>query len=314
MENFVSIVVLNWNTSDETIECLRSLEKQTYKNFEVLLIDQGSRTNEKRKIREFLEKEKNLRIRFIQNKKNVGFCEGNNIGIRKASGEIVVFLNNDTIAKKDWLENLLPCFQDDKVGAVGSKILFYDGKENNRVQYVGGRLTFYGMPISEGTGTLDRESYNKQKETFWAMGASFAVRKKIFDELGELFPKEYFIYFEEVDLCWRIKNLGYKVIFCPNSVVYHKGSIAIKKAGLTAKQNRLTTRNKLLTFWRNLPTAQAFLVTPIIIGYDFLRAVKHLLHADLDFLFGLILGIVDFFKTYRNVKKPKLGSLSQLSW
>jgi GT2 family glycosyltransferase len=308
-----SIVVLNWNTSNETIECLKSLENQTYKNFEVILIDQGSQREEQEKLKDFLKKEKNLRIRFIQNKRNVGFCEGNNIGIRKSRGDILVFLNNDTIVDRYWLENLVKPFDNPKVGVTGSKIFLYDGKRNDTIQYAGGKLTFLDA-VMEGAGTKNKKEYDKMKETFWAMGASFAVQKKIFDELDELFPKEYFMYFEEVDLCWRIKNLGYMVVFCPKSVVYHKGSVSAKRSRTLMIKTKLNIRNRLLTFWRNLPTYQAFLLTPMIIGYDFLIAVKRLFQGDSHFLTSLILGILDFVRIYPKMKKPKLGSISQLSW
>lgn len=314
MKNLASIVILNWNTAKDTIECIKSLKNQTFKNFEIILVDNGSRKEEIQKIDIFLKNERRLKIKVIKNRKNFGFCKGNNIGIRNSKGQFLVFLNNDTIVNKNWLKNLLKPFEDNKVGVVASKILFYNGIKNNVVQYVGGKLTLYGMPISEGTGTKDRKKYNKQKEVFWAMGASFAVRKKIFNELKEMFPDEYFIYFEEVDLCWRIKNLGYKVIYCPDSIVYHKGSIAIKKGRLEQKQNRLTTRNKLLTFWRNLPTIQILLITPLIIIFDLTRCVKHLFIGDIRFVTGFFLGLKDFIIIYPKVKKPKNGSLFQLSW
>lgn len=309
-----SIVVLNWNVSDETIECLKSLDNQTNKEFEVLIVDNGSTKEELTKLKSFLKKARGYKIKLIENGENSGFCEGNNIGIRASSGEYVILLNNDTILDEKWHENLLEPFTDPSVGVTASKIIFYDGKENNIIQYAGGKLTSYGKPVYFGIGQKDEGQFDTEKKVFFAMGASFAIRRSVLKKLGEMFPKEYFIYFEEIDICWRIRSLGYDVVYCPGSVVYHKGSVSLKRHGQVGfRQDRLTFRNKYLTYYRNLWLGSFLFILPSMIAYDLMRCGKRLFMGELWFTKSYIYGFSDFLKTIKKIKRLAKGSLSQLS-
>ncbi len=319
-----SIIILNWNTTNDTIECLESLRKQTEKDFEVVIVDNNSREDEFFILKRYVEGRKNLRINLIRStaslsaKPNLGFAEGNNVGIRVSKGSIIVLLNNDTIVDEKWLEEILKPFSDPKVAVSASKVLFYDGKNNETIQYAGGHLTFYGMAISEGSGKKDAKCNEVQKETFWAMGASFAVRRSVLEELKEYLCPLYFTYFEEVDLCWRIKSLGYKTIYQPSSLVFHKGTVSVKRNNMSSTTDRFTTRNKYLTFWRNLPKTDFLLILPFLLVCDTFRSIKNILVGRPGFAIGFLLGLKDFIlNTILNTKdldKPRNGRLSDLSW
>lgn len=315
-----SIIILNWNTTKDTIECLESLKHQTEKDFEIIVIDNNSNEEQFLALKSYVESEHDLNINFIRstdaipNKPNLGFAEGNNVGIRASTGDIIVLLNNDTIVKENWLEEILKPFSDNNVGVVASKVLFYDGIKNDTIQYVGGRLTFYGMAISEHCGEKDVGKYNTVKETYWAMGASFALRKDVLNKLGECLCSHYFTYFEETDLCWRIRSIGYKIIYNPESVAFHKGSVSVKRNSMSSTQDRFTTRNKYYTFFRNLTLPKFLLLAPFIIGCDITRSIKNIVIGRSTFAIGFALGLKDFILSTGEVSRPRMGKLKDLSW
>lgn len=311
IQKTTSVIILNWNTTKDTLECLKSLKKQTYKRFEVILVDNGSTKEEFGKLKRAVPNFK-MKIKLYRLKKNVGFTGGNNFGIKKSIGSYIVFLNNDTEVERSWLENIIqPLENDESVGATSSKIMFYG---TNRVQSAGGRLTFFGMAVNEGTGQLDCNAFDKPKETQWAAGMSFAVKKKILNKLKEFFCPFYFTYFEEVDMSWRIRSAGYKILYCPKSVVHHKGSISMKVNKTISAADMFTIRNKYLTFWRNLPLSNFILVFPFMIFYDLGRCVKHLLNGNPSFTVNFVSGLANFLSSLNKVAKPRKGKLNQLVW
>ena len=313
-----SIIILNWNTTKDTIECLESLKHQTSKDFEIIVVDNNSQEDQFGQLKTYTEKQNNINLirstASLPGKPNLGFAAGNNVGIEKAKGDVIVLLNNDAIADKNWLEEVTKPFSDSEVGAVASKVLFYDGNKNDTIQYVGGRLTFYGMAISEHCGEKDVGKYNTSKETSWAMGASFAVRKDVLDKLGEYLCPHYFTYFEETDLCWRIRSSGYKIIYNPKSIAFHKGSVSVKKNNMSFTQDRFTTRNKYYTFFRNLPLPKFLILTPFILGCDVARSIKNAIRGRPAFAVGFALGLKDFILNAGTVPKPRMGKLRDLSW
>lgn len=313
-----SIIILNWNTTKDTIECIESLKHQTEKDFEMVIVDNNSQEDQFIQLKTYTEKQNNINLirstTALPGKPNLGFAEGNNVGIKAASSNIIVLLNNDTIVKENWLEEILKPFSDNTVGAVASKVLFYDGDKNDTIQYVGGRLTFYGMAISEHCGEKDTGKYNTAKETSWAMGASFALRKDVLDKLGEYLCPHYFTYFEETDLCWRIRSAGYKIVYNPESVAFHKGSVSVKRNSMSSTQDRFTTRNKYYTFFRNLPLPKFLLLAPLIIGCDVTRSIKNIVIGRPAFAIGFALGLKDFILSIGEVSKPRMGKLKDLSW
>ncbi len=313
-----SIIILNWNTTKDTIECLESLKHQTAKDFEIIVVDNNSQEDQFAQLKIYTERQNTINLirstATLPGRPNLGFAAGNNVGIEKSNGDIVILLNNDAIADKHWLEEIMKPFSDSKVGAVASKVLFYDGNKNDTIQYVGGRLTFYGMAISEHCGEKDVGKYDTSKETSWAMGASFAVRKDVLDKLGEYLCPHYFTYFEETDLCWRIRSSGYKIIYNPASVAFHKGSVSVKRNNMSSTQDRFTTRNKYYTFFRNLSLTKFLLLTPLILGCDIARSIKNVVSGRPAFMIGFILGLKDFISNTGDVAKPRMGKLKDLSW
>jgi len=222
----ISIVILNFNGREFLDRCLGSVLGTDYSNFEVIFVDNASTDGSIQFIKEKFGK--NPRLKIIQNKRNLGFAEGNNIGARAAKGELIVFLNTDTKVPPNWLNELMRTmgFNLD-IGICQSKLMFMYDK--NKLESAGGFIDYYGFPYMRGGEESIRENVS---DIFFAEGAAMIVRKKVLDEVG-LFDPAFFCYSEEVDLCWRAQLKGYRVVYVPTSTVYHAVRGTASKFGVT---------------------------------------------------------------------------------
>ncbi len=290
----VSIIILNLNGLKNTIKCLRSLRKSTYENFEILVIDNGSKKNEAG----VLKWKFNKFIKTFRLKKNLGFTGGNNWAIKKAKGKYIVLLNNDTEVTPGWLDPLTTVMEKKpKVGVAQPKILMMNNKTFfDYAGAAGGFIDKYGYPFTRGRifNTIEKDlgQYDGACEIFWASGAACIIRKSIINKVGGLFSQNLFNYMEEIDFCWRVWNAGFKVLFISESIIYHKGAA-------TAEKNLLLKRfwehrNNLLILTRNLSRKKAleiliprlFLEVTTYVHYIISRQYKYLLSlswAHLDF-------------------------------
>ncbi|MBI4015732.1 MAG: glycosyltransferase family 2 protein [Candidatus Aenigmarchaeota archaeon] len=308
-----SIIILNWNTAVDTIECLESLKKQTEKDFEIILVDNASAPSDIEKLKFYCEKERQMGIQLLFNKENMGFAGGSNAGLKLARGEIIISLNNDTVVTEDWLENLLIPFKDQSVGASGSKAIYFYERDKKIVQFSGGRVTFYGAAVCDGQGKPDDNIPSDTVESQWLMGAAFAFRRTIIEKMGEWFCEYFFAYYDEVDICWRIRSMGYRVVYCPKSTLYHKGSASVKINKFSYMQQKLSFRNKYLTFWRNLPVYKFLVVLPFLCSYDLLRCIKYSVRGEFYFAKSYLEGMIGFVLSLNKVHRMRLGKLSDLS-
>lgn len=202
----MSVIIANYNGEIYLKNLFESLSCQTFKNFEVIFVDNASSDKSLDITTSFVERSP-FPIKVIVNQVNLGFCEGNNIGIRKAEGEYIVFLNNDTYVDSMWLEELVKTMtSSDKPVVVASTVInSYTGLVAHGVSY-----DLYGASFS-----LKENVY-----FFYGSGAAMLVRKDVFDCIGG-FDETLFMYQDEVDLCWRIRLLGYNLTYAPNAKCYH---------------------------------------------------------------------------------------------
>ena len=240
----VSIVSVNYNTDEVTAELLQSLQHITYPNFEIIIVDNASSTDAGYLALQFPE------IKFIQNTKNEGFAGGNNRGIERASGEIVLLLNNDTEVAPDFIEPIVALFEADKaIGIISPKIHYYHSA--GTIQYAGGEainlLTARGKFI--GTGEDDKGQYDQAHQTHLAHGAAMAIHRRVFYAIG-LLPEMYFLYYEELDFCEHAQRDGFNIWYQPQSLVYHKESMSVGK--ISALKVYYQNRNRLLFIRRNV--------------------------------------------------------------
>lgn len=262
----VSIIIVNWNGKDLLFDCLKSLTKISYPNFEVIVVDNGSTDGSVEMIGKL--RISNYELRIIKNKNNLGFAEANNIGVKEANGEYVLLLNNDTEVKSDFLEKLVKTMEEDyKVAVVQPKIIF---SLYNKLQAGGSFFTLSGFlnPIGFFKDPNDPK-YNQAMKIFSANGACMLIRKSIIDKVKGLFDPDYFAYYEETDFCWRVILSGNEILYEPSSVILHKGrQTSIKLiSGLT---QYLSFRNRICSLIKNLSLPYLLIILPIHVFFSFI--------------------------------------------
>lgn len=245
-----SIIIINWDGEKYIRHCLESLAKVSYPNFEVIVVDNGSTDSSVEIIKDFSF------VKLIQNKKNLGFAEGNNIGFQNSTGDYIYFLNNDTYVEANFLEPIVKIFENPKVGGCQSKIIL--PLEERRLDNVGAYLTSSGFLYHYGFRKKDSPRYNKEIEIFSAKGAGMCFKREVIEKTS-LFDPDFFAYFEETDFCWRVWLAGYKIVFVPESKIYHLLAASFKKvpAPFTIYHNY---KNRICTLLKNLEARNFWLL------------------------------------------------------
>lgn len=250
----VFIVILNYNGEGFILDCLESVKKLTSENFklEIVVVDNGSTDNSVKLI-----KRKFPKVRLIENKENLGFCKGNNIGIEyaiKKKADYIMLLNNDTIVDSNLVVNLLAGFKDG-VGIVSPKIYFASGYEFHKkrykpgergkvIWYGGGRIDWENVLLSHcNVDEVDRGQFDKARETDFATGCCMMVKSEVFEKIG-LFNEKYFLYYEDADFSMRVRRAGLKIIFYPKGKLWHLNAGSIGGSG-SSLQDYYLTRNRL---------------------------------------------------------------------
>jgi GT2 family glycosyltransferase len=219
MKPKVAIVVLNWNGYHLTKACVESLERITWPNYEIIIVDNGSTDGSAPK----------LRAEFschtvIVNEANLGFARGCNVGLRHALAEqadYVLLVNNDSTVERSFLEPAVELMESDPAaGLVTGKIYFQD--DPSRIWYAGGKSSLIrGHPLMIGRGQLDRGQFDHRREIEFATGALMLIRSAVIRAVG-LLPEEYFFGEEDWDYCTAIRRRGYRLYYVPQFVIHHK--------------------------------------------------------------------------------------------
>lgn len=292
----VSIITVNYNHSETTLDLLESLTKITYPNIEVIVVDNASPQDNPRII-----KEKYPSVILVESVINYGFAGGNNLGIMRARGDYVLLLNNDVVVPEDFLEPLVQKFIDyPEFGALSPKILYY--YLINTIQYAGfteiDRKTVRNKTI--GKGETDHGQYDMDTETAYTHGAAMMVPMSVIKHVG-MMSYEFFLYYEEADWCSRIKNHGYKIGYVHNSKVFHKESVTTGK--LSDLKVYYLTRNRLVYMRRNIDGID-FIISIlyqifVAIGKN---AVVYLLKGNLKIFMAYIKGLLWNLKNSFNIE------------
>lgn len=217
-----SVIIPNFNGDQLLPDCLNSLVKQSFKGFEIILVDNGSTDNSLEYVSSNFPQ-----VKIIRFNKNYGFAKAINEGVKLSKSKYVIFLNNDTKADKDFVKNLVYCADfHPEVVSVNSKILnFFNPK---LIDGIGILINEVGQARSIGYREEDRGQYEKAMYIFGATGGAALFRREEFIKIG-MFDEKFFMYFEEVDFAFRAQFLGYKSIYCPLAVVLHKHKATAKK-------------------------------------------------------------------------------------
>jgi len=249
----ISIITLNWNNTNLTLEFLESTRQFTYQNYEILVCDMNSDIDPTEEIdmRNF------PKTRVLRSPENLGFCKGNNWGMRKARGDFFFIVNNDTEVTPDLLTRLIEPFFDPQysglIGATSPKIKYFENR--SVIQYAGfGKVNSYtGRNNSLGGFEKDEGQYDKSYFTFGAHGCAMLLKRDVVEKAG-MFPEKFFIYYDELDLSARIQKAGYKILFVGQAEIFHKQSMTMGKN--SPRKTYFMTRNRIMYMRRNTNTFQ----------------------------------------------------------
>ncbi len=240
----LSIVIPVHNKLRYTLNCLQSIYLNTKADYEVIVVDDASTD----KTAEALSKIKNLSL--IRNIRNVGFIDSVSRGADECRGNYIIFLNNDTMVTKDWLPPLLTLIKRDDVGAVGAKLVYPDGK----LQEAGGIIWSDGLGWNFGRGDdPEKPEYNYVREVDYCSGACLCVKRKLFKRIGGFDKRFRPAYFDDSDLCFSIRNLGYKVLYQPMTVIaHHEGVSSGTDTSSGVKKFQEINRPKFIEKWHDV--------------------------------------------------------------
>ena len=245
----VSFIILNWNNYEISKMCINSLDKITYPNYDIIIVDNGSNDNSGKKLQKEL-----ANCKVILNTENLGFARGCNVGIRYAmekGADYVLLLNNDSIIEeKLFLEPAIQVAEsDNRIGLVSGKI--YYQRNPKKIWYAGGYISLLrGQAIVRGLHEVDKGQYDKVSEVRFATGALLLIKREILKKVG-LLPEEYFFGQEEWDYSLTIRRAGYKLYYVPNFTSYHKADGSHRNSDPKYVYN--SYRNKLIFQQKYLP-------------------------------------------------------------
>jgi GT2 family glycosyltransferase len=244
---FVSIIIPNWNGGHLLRTCLDSVKRQTYTNFEIIVVDNAS-TDDSRELiaRDYPE------VRVVALDSNRGFAGGVNEGLRAARAQVIVLLNNDTEAEATWLEELVGALQaNSRAGMAASKLRLFD--ERDKLHSAGDFYRADGVPGNRGVWEVDRGQYDDAATAppiFGACAGAAAYRRELFDRIGVL-DTDLGSYCEDVDLNWRARLAGYECVYAPRAVVYHH----VSATGGGTRASYFVGRNLILVLVKDYPAA-----------------------------------------------------------
>jgi GT2 family glycosyltransferase len=297
----IAVVILNWNGKKLLEQFLPSVVEHS-KEAIVYFADNASTDDSV----DFV-KVNFPTVQIIHNKTNGGFSKGYNDALKQIDAEIFCLLNNDVEVTKNWLSPIVDTFKiEPKTAIIQPKILDYNHK--NYFEYAGaagGFIDKYGYPFCRGrifnAIEKDESQYNDSTEIFWASGACLFVRKSIFEELRG-FDESFFAHMEEIDLCWRAKNLDYNIKYVGASTVFHVGGSTLSNTN--PKKTYLNFRNSLFTLVKNAKGNLFFLVFSRLL-LDFLAGIKFLFEFKFIHILAIIKAHFNFYKHLPNLLKQR---------
>lgn len=277
----VSVVILNWNGMRYIGRCIESVLQQTYKNLEIIIIDNGSTDDSVE-----LVKEKYPKVKLIKNKVNEGFCRANNTGFKLARGEYILPLNYDVILTKTFLEEMVRIMERyPNAGIVGGKLLSMTNKQT--IDSTGHIILKNRVPLDRGRGEIDKGQYDREEPMFGISGAAPLYRWNMLEAIkinGEYFDESFFSYFEDVDIEWRAQLLGWSCIYTPKAVAYHYGGVT--HLSRTREMAYHLFKNRFLMILKN------------DLLKIFLRDFRHILIKEIKHFFYVLLYAPYLFKAY----------------
>jgi GT2 family glycosyltransferase len=247
----VSIITVNYNSTEVTVELLQSIRRLSYPSLEVIVVDNASRDDPSERLRDT-----DPEVTVIVSAVNLGFSGGNNLGIRAARGQYLFLVNNDTELTEGLIEGLLDVFRRrPDAGMACPKFHFF--YHPNIIEYAGYNAlnVWRGSCTMVGNKEKDDGQYDVEGSTPFAHGGAMMIPAAVVKAVGEM-PECYFLYYEELDWSEQIKRKGYKIYYQPHALIYHKESMSVGKKSLV--KTYYHSRNRILFMRRNVgPVALA---------------------------------------------------------
>ena len=300
----VAVVILNYNGKTFLERFLPNVMENTNGDLADIVVADNASTDDS----VAFMKQNFPNIRLIVNDFNGGFATGYNIALRQIEAEYYVLLNSDIEVTPNWLEPVIALMDSDAgIAACQPKILSY--YERDTFEYAGaagGFIDRYGYPFCRGRLfqhlEKDHGQYDDVKEVFWATGACMFVRSALYLQEGGL-DDSFFAHMEEIDFCWRMMKLGYKVYCCPQSVVYQIGGGTLPKS--SSRKTFLNFRNNLSLLYKNLPQGSVFWILVYRILLDWVAAVKFLMAGGAKDFWAVIRAHFAFYGRLGSLRKAR---------
>ncbi len=299
----VSVVILNYNGRSFLEQFLPSVIRHTPESYEIIVADNASTDDSLA----FLESAYPS-VRVIRNNKNGGFSQGYNDSLKQVNAEYYVLLNSDVEVTEGWCEPVIHAMsKDPRIAAAQPKIKSF--QDRSRFDYAGaagGFIDQFGYPFCRGRIfdeiEKDQGQYNDQRLIFWATGACLFVKAEVYHKAGGL-DEDFFAHMEEIDLCWRIRNMGFEIIYVPGSEVYHVGGGTLSRQ--SPRKTYLNFRNNLYLLFKNHPSHNFFLKLVFRFHLDWLAALKFLVSGEAAHFSAVMKAHFSFLKSLGDVRRKR---------
>lgn len=285
----VFIIILNWNQQEDTVRCLSSLKSLDYKNYEIVLVDNGSADSSPDRI-----KEQFAQLTLIKNKENIGFAAGNNVGIRHAlsrDADYILLLNNDTIVDSSVLKNLINVGEsDNRIGVLGA--VNYSFEDRQKAVLISTSFNWFtGFTKKEDLNAVSRGVIIEPQQAHGVTGSSLLIKREVVEKIG-LLDERFFIYYEDTDWCMRASKAGYKVLYVPRARIWHK--IGASFGRKTDTELYLYTRNLPLFMMKNCPRILLPSVFTFLTLKNMIYFINFILTGEGGHALAILFGIIDF--------------------
>ena len=296
----VSIVLLNYN-GQRFAHYWKNLFSLDYpkSRYEIIFVDNGSSDGSENLFAKASNQSPDVSVRMVKLETNCGYSKANNLGAEKAKGDYVVLLSNDIRVSRDWLRNAIAVLESDKrIGVAQSMMYMLD--DPSKPDKMGNYVDAFGLnhPFSFSNGI---------KEVFYSEGAVMFIRRSVLTDTNGLFDETYFMFYEDVDFCWRVRLMGYKIVVLHNSVVYHKRGGTV--SGTLMKMEPLyvftNTRNRLTTLLKNYSTSNAIRFIPASVGMELLKGSFLVLSRKVAAGLSCYKGTLSFFSGLRGTMQRR---------
>lgn len=298
-----AVVILNWNGRKFLEKFLPSVIAFSKGDADIIVADNASTDDSVKFLSENFPE-----VQLVINQTNGGFAKGYNDALSKVEADYYILLNSDIEVTEKWIKPVISLMESDHlIGACQPKLRSYSEKE--KFEYAGaagGFIDKYGYPFCRGrlfqSMEVDEGQYDDVKEIFWATGACMFVRADLYHKFGGL-DGDFFAHMEEIDFCWRLKNSGYKIMYCPDSMVFHVGGGTLPKS--SSRKTYLNFRNNFSLLYKNLPKGRILPVFASRLWLDGLAGFSFLLKGGFADLLAVIRAHFSFYRNIGTLRKKR---------